>query len=218
MAGEEKIRTYAPRWRPKGPANRMRAPIDVYFDKHPGLTPEELEKVNPRLLKAIELNDQVHLMAGQAPEEYQRLAVAYEEAFVGPNGIRKRMFRQRRFGKELVTWLLEQYPDGLPFPEQMRRGNPEQRKFYNDLKYAKLLGMLNKFKGLDGHDPVQLYYELCERLGGVITRGKLPLLVSEGGKAIHHALSRMPDPETPGQSMLHRHVPVRVLPKKRSSD
>lgn len=218
MAGEEKIRTYAQRWRPKGPTNRMRAPIEVYFEKYPGLSADELEKVNPRLLNAIELNNQLHLIAGNAPEEYRKLAVAYEEAFVGPNGIRKRMFRQRRFGKELLEWLLEQYPEGLPFPEQMRNGDADQRKFYNDLKYAKLLGRLNKFKGLDGRDPVQLYYELCERLGGVVTRGKLPLLVSEGGKAIHHALSRMPDPETPGKSMLHKHVPIRVHPKTRSTD
>ncbi len=196
-------------------AEELGIPLKQYAPEEVAL----LERLRIQAKAEVHSQPRKKVRLGEAPEEYRRLVVAFEEAFVGPNAIRIRMLRQRRFGRELLTWLLKQYPNGLPFPEQLRKGTPDQRKFYNDLKYAKLLGMLNKFKGLDGRDPVELYYELCARLGGVITRGKLTLLVQEGGKAIHHALSRLPNPDVSGQTLLQKHVPVgRVARNKRSAE
>lgn len=208
----EKVRLQKARWRPKrgGRENRFRKPIDIYFRKYPGMSKEELVLKDPRLLEAIDLAGDTHLVVKRdIPGEFASLVAAYERAFQSPSGIRKKIFRPRRFGAELMTWLLENYPGGMPHAEVMRNGKPEERKFYNDLKYAHLLRYFKKVEPLEGKDPVALYYELCRREGVIITRGRLKhaSLAEKGGNAIYKALERTRDPEDRSRSLLEKHVP-----------
>ncbi len=194
-------------WRPK-PKEEAVSLIAVYRKKHFGQTVDELKVSNPRLLRLIRDAGEEYMIAGQGPLEYQNLAYAYTAAFTNPGGVRKRIFRSRRFGKELMQWLLETYPGGLPSPEKVRMGGPDERQFYNDLKYAHLSRYLNKFKGLRGADPLESYQALCNSEGRILTRGQLLSLKHKGGKAIYRALERAGDPENPTQSLLQKHVPT----------
>ncbi|MBX9765464.1 hypothetical protein K2X83_02380 [Patescibacteria group bacterium] len=215
MPGERREKIHAQE-RPK-PERKYGNPIKVYRrKKYSTLTIDQLASVQPRLLKAIQERGQEYLIVGQAPVEFQNLVHAFDAAFLDPKGVRKRIFRSRLFGRELMEWLLVTYPRGLPSPEKMRHGNADERKFYNDLKYAKLLGFLPKFKGLGGKDPVELYYKLCESEGRMITRGQLQSLKEKNGKAIYRALERAKDPENPSRSLLEKHVPLRSQVRGRS--